>query len=175
LSNLLHAVFENIRADLRAHQGDWAAQGFWALCVYRFGQWRYTIRFVPLRKAMSALYRVAFKLVQIATGIEIPCEARIGPGLVIDHSGGIVVSGYATIGRNCRLRNGVVIGLATIDRPLAPTIGDDVDIGTGAKILGDIRVGSRVLIGANAVVIRDVPDDCIAVGVPAVVKPRRAR
>jgi serine O-acetyltransferase len=171
----LIAVFDNIRADLRAHQGNWAAQGFWALCVYRFGCWRYTIRFVPLRKAMSAIYHVAFKLVQIVTGIEIPCEARIGPGLVIDHAGGIVVSGYAHIGRNCRLRNGVVIGLATIDHLVAPTIGDDVDIGTGAKILGDIRVGDRVLIGANAVVVRDVPSDSIAVGVPAVVKPRSRR
>ncbi|MGK2897381.1 MAG: serine O-acetyltransferase, partial [Burkholderiaceae bacterium] len=74
----------------------------------------------------------------------------------------------------CRIRNGVVVGLARTDDPCAPVIGDNVDIGAGAKVLGRIRVGNNVMIGANAVVTRDVPDDCIAVGVPAVVKPRRA-
>jgi serine O-acetyltransferase len=111
--------------------------------------------------------------VQIVTGIELPCEVPIGPGLVIDHAGGIIVSGYARFGQRCRLRPGVVIGLARVEEPAAPCLGDDVDIGAGAKILGPIRIGNRVLIGANAVVVTDVPDDSIAVGVPAVIKPRR--
>ena len=76
-------------------------------------------------------------------------------------------------GNNCRIRNGVVIGLARIDEPCAPQLGDDVDVGAGAKLLGNIRIGNHVRIGANAVVITDVPDYCLAVGVPAVVKPRR--
>jgi serine O-acetyltransferase len=166
-------VFENIRADLAAHRGDWGAQGFWALLVYRFGRWRYGVRPAWLRKPLSLLYKLLYKLVQILTGIELPCEVPIGPGFVIEHSGGIVISGYARFGARCRIRNGVVVGLARVDDPTAPQIGDDVDIGTGAKLLGRITIGNRVAIGANAVVISDVPDDCIAVGVPARIKSRQ--
>jgi len=165
-------MFEHIRADLRAHQGDWGAQGFWALLVYRFGRWRYQVRPAPLRKLVSLLYRVLYKCVQIVTGIELPCEVPIGKNFVIEHSGGIVVSGFARFGDNCRLRNGVVIGLARVDDPCAPVIGNNVDIGAGAKLLGRITIGNNVCIGANAVVMKDVPDNSIAVGVPAVIKPR---
>ncbi len=166
-------MFENIRADLRAHGGHWGAQGFWALVVYRFGRWRYGIRSPWLRKPLSVLYRVAYKLVQILTGIELPCEAVIGRNFVIDHFGGIVISGYARFGDNCRIRNGVVVGLSRVEDPVAPVIGHNVDIGTGAKLLGRITIGDNVLIGANAVVVRDVPADHIAVGVPARVRPRK--
>jgi len=171
----LHGPFAHIRADLRAYGGQWGAQGFWAMVVYRFGRWRYDLRPVVLRKAMSAVYRVMFKLVQMATGIELPCEAVIGRNFVIDHQGGIVVSGYSRIGDNCRIRSGVVIGLARVGEPCAPVIGNGVDIGTGAKVLGRITIGDNVLIGANAVVLKDVPANCIAVGVPAVVRPRQLR
>ncbi len=167
-------MFKNIRADLRAHGGHWGAQGFWALWVYRYGRWRYGIRPALVRKPFSMLYHLLFKTVQILAGIELPCEAEIGSNFVIDHSGGIVISGYARFGNNCRIRNGVTVGLRRIDEPKAPWIGDDVDIGAGAKLLGPIRIGNRVAIGANAVVLCDVPDDCIAVGVPAIVKVRRS-
>ena len=165
-------MFENIRQDLRAHGGDWGAQGFWALLVYRFGRWRYGVRPVLLRRLLSLIYRLLYKLVQILTGIEFPCEVEIGRNFVIDHFGGIVVSGYTVFGDNCRIRNGVVIGLRRVEEPGAPVIGNNVDIGAGAKLLGAIKVGNNVLIGANAVVIHDVPDDSMAVGVPAVIKPR---
>ena len=166
-------MFDHIRSDLRAHGGRWGAQGFWALLVYRFGRWRYGVRPAPLRKCFSLLYHLLYKLVQILTGIELPCEVQIGRNFVIDHFGGIVVSGYARFGDDCRIRNGVVVGLARVDDPVAPVIGNNVDIGAGAKVLGRITVGDNVVIGANAVVVRDVPADCIAVGVPAVVRPRR--
>jgi len=165
-------VFENIRQDLRAHGGDWGAQGFWALVVYRFGRWRYRVRPSPLRKFFSLIYKIWFKFTQIVTGIELPCEVEIGRNFVIDHFGGIVISGYAKFGDNCRIRNGVVVGLQRVDDPCAPVIGNNVDIGSGAKVLGPIKIGNNVVIGANAVVIRDVPDNCIAAGVPAVIKPR---
>ena len=168
-------MFKNIRADLAAHGGDWAAQGFWALLVYRFGRWRYGVRPALLRKPLSLLYKFLYKCVQIITGIELPCEVPIGSGFVIEHSGGIVVSGFARFGANCRIRNGVVIGLARVEDPCAPQFGDNVDIGAGAKVLGNIRIGDNVLIGANAVVITDVPANSIAVGVPAVIKPRKQR
>lgn len=157
-------MFENIRADLRAHGGDWGAQGFWVLLVYRFGRWRYTVRPALLRKLFSLVYKVLFKFVQIITGIELPCEVVIGRNFVIDHFGGIVVSGYARFGDDCRIRNGVVVGLKNVDEPIAPVFGNNVDIGTGAKVLGSIRIGNNVIIGANAVVLVDVPDNCLAVG-----------
>ena len=165
-------MFDNIRADYAAHGRDLWAQGFWALCVYRFGRWRYGIRSRLLRMPFSLLYKILFKWIQIVAGIELPCEARIGRNFIIDHFGGIVVSGYAIFGDNCRIRNGVVVGLARRDDPCAPVIGNNVDIGTGAKVLGRVRIGDNVRIGANAVVIRDVPDNCIAVGVPAIARPR---
>lgn len=166
------AIFENIRADLHAYRGDWGAQGFWAMLVYRFGRWRYGVKPAPLRKVFSALYKVLFKFVQILTGIELPCEVEIGRNFVIDHSGGIVISGYAKFGDNCRIRSGVCVGLSRVDDPCAPVIGDNVDIGIGAKLLGRITIGDNVHIGANAVVVRSVPANSIAVGVPAVIRPR---
>ena len=163
-------MFENIRADLRAHSGDWAAQGFWVMLVYRFGRWRYGVRPALLRKLLSLVYKVLYKLVQILTGIELPCEVVIGRNFVIDHFGGIVISGYAQFGDDCRIRNGVVVGLKNVHEPIAPVIGNNVDIGAGAKVLGNIRIGNNVVIGANAVVLIDVPDNSLAVGVPAIIK-----
>ena len=166
-------MFVNVRADFAAHGRNWGSQGFWAMLVYRFGRWRYGVKPTVLRKLLSAVYKILFKLIQIVTGIELPCEVQLGRGFVIEHSGGIVISGYARFGNNCRIRNGVVVGLARIEEPGAPQLGDDVDVGAGAKLLGNIRIGNHVRIGANAVVIRDVPDHCTAVGVPAVIKPRK--
>lgn len=165
-------MFENIRADLRSHGGNWGAQGFWALLVYRFGRWRYTVRPALLRKFFSLIYKVLYKLVQVVAGIELPCEVPVGRNFVIDHFGGIVVSGYARFGDDCRIRSGVVVGLKNVGDPCAPQIGNNVDIGAGAKLLGNIRVGDNVVVGANAVVLADVPDGMLAVGVPAVAKPR---
>jgi serine O-acetyltransferase len=168
-------AFDNIRADYRAHGRKIGAQGFWVMLVYRYGRWRYTVRPAWLRKIFSLVYHLLFKMVQILTGIDLPCEVVLGDNFVIDHFGGIVVSGYARFGANCRIRNGVVVGLKNVEDPIAPIIGDNVDIGAGAKVLGPIRIGNNVRIGANAVVLCDVPDDHLAVGVPAVVKPIRSR
>jgi serine O-acetyltransferase len=165
-------MFDDIREDFRAHNRDWGAQGFWVMVVYRFGRWRYGIKPILLRKPFSFLYKLLFKFIQIITGVELPCEVQIGRNFVIDHFGGIIVSGYAQFGDNCRIRNGVVVGLSRVDEHFAPVIGDNVDIGAGAKVLGKIRIGNNVIIGANAVVLSDVPDNSIAVGVPAQVKPR---
>ena len=168
-------MLDNIRGDLRSHGGDWGAQGFWALLIYRFGRWRYGVRPALLRKVFSFFYKLLYKLVQVLTGIELPCEVQIGRNFVIDHFGGIVISGYAKFGDDCRIRPGVVVGLSRVDDPCAPSIGNNVDIGSGAKLLGAITIGDNVLVGANAVVLCDIPSNSIAVGVPAVVKPRETR
>jgi len=166
-------MFEHIRNDIQTYQGNWGAQGLWVMLVYRFGRWRYKVRPALLRKLFSLIYKVLFKFVQIITGIELPCETEVGKHFVIDHFGGVIISGYARFGDNCRIRNGVVVGLKNIEDIGAPVIGDNVDIGAGAKILGKITIGNNVLIGANAVVISDVPDNAVAVGVPAVVKSKK--
>ena len=167
-------MFKNLRSDLRAYDGDWAAQGFWVMIVYRFGRWRYGVKPVILRKLFSLIYKVMFKFIQIVTGIELPCEADVGRNFVIDHFGGIIISGYAKFGNDCRIRNGVVVGLRRIEEKFAPVIGNNVDIGAGAKLLGPITIGDNVIIGANAVVLSDVPANSIAVGVPAIIKSRQS-
>jgi serine O-acetyltransferase len=86
---------------------------------------------------------------------------------VIEHIGGIVISGDAVFGDDCVVRNGVTVGLRHRQERGSPHIGNRVDIGAGAKLLGPIRIGDDVAIGANAVVLCDVPDGCIAVGIPA--------
>ena len=143
------------------------------MVVYRFGRWRYTVRPSIVRKLFSFMYKVFFKLIQVIAGIELPCEVEIGRNFVIDHFGGIIISGYARFGDNCRIRSGVVVGLRRVGEPFAPTIGNNVDIGTGAKLLGPIRIGDNVLVGANAVVLCDVPDNSVVFGVPATFKPRK--
>src|SRR5580692_7013266 len=142
-------MFDKIREDFRAHNRDWGAQGFWVMVVYRFGRWRYGIKPVILRKPFSFLYKLLFKFIQIITGIELPCEVELGRNFVIDHFGGIIISGYAKFGDNCRIRNGVVVGLQRVDEPYAPVVGNNVDIGAGAKLLGGISIGNNVVIGAN--------------------------
>lgn len=168
-------MFDNIRSDLRTYEGDFAAQGFWAMVTYRFGRWRYGIKRRWLRMPFSLLYKILYKATQVMTGIELPCEVEVGKNFRIDHFGDIIISGYAKFGDNCIVRNGVTVGLKNIAEPAAPKIGNDVDIGAGAKILGAIAIGNNVTIGANAVVIKDIPDNCLAVGVPAKIFPKKER
>ena len=166
-------MLELLREDWETYEGDVWRQGLWAMCVYRFGNWRYGIRSAWLRKPFSFLYKLLRTAVQIAAGIELPCEARVGRRLVIEHFGGIVVSGDAVIGDDVRIRQGVTIGLKSTGVRGAPVVGNRVDIGAGAKLLGDIRIGDGAVIGANAVVLCDVPAGALAVGIPAVIKPRK--
>jgi len=166
-------MFTNLKEDLKTHKGDWGSQGFWVMAVYRFGCWRYTIKSALLRKPFSLLYKILYKFIQVITGIELPCEVSVGKNFRIDHFGGIIISGFASFGDNCVIRDGVTVGLRRVDDPVAPKIGNNVDIGTGAKVLGGITIGDSVVIGANAVVLEDVPSDSIAVGVPARIKTRK--
>ncbi len=160
-------VFHNIRHDFAVYGSDWGCQGFWVMLVYRFGRWRYGFKLAIVRKPLSLLYKIFFKVVQIVTGIELPCEVEVGRNFRIDHFGDIIISGFASFGDNCIIRNGVTIGLKNLDEKTAPVFGSNVNIGAGAKILGAITIGDNVDIGANAVVLQDVPYGSLAVGVPA--------
>jgi serine O-acetyltransferase len=107
----------------------------------------------------------------IVTGADIPLHSQLGGGLLLPHPNGIVIHPEARIGPNCLIFQQVTAGTRGGDG--APVIGGHVDIGAGAKILGAVTIGDHAVIGANAVVLTDVPANCIAVGVPAVVQPRR--
>ena len=166
-------MFDNIREDWRTHERQWTRQGLWVMVVYRFGNWRYGIRSRVLRLPFSILYKFLKLLSEILTGIDLPCEAKLGRRFRIDHFGGIVISGDAVFGDDCVIRNGVTVGLRHTGHRGAPVIGNRADIGAGAKVLGSIHIGDDVAIGANAVVITDVPANSIAVGVPAKIRPRK--
>lgn len=168
-------MFDNLREDWRTHDRELLRQGLWVMAVYRFGRWRYTIGARSLRAPFSALYKLLKLLSEILTGIELPCEAVVGRRFRIDHFGGIIISGDAVFGDDCVVRNGVTVGLRHTGKTGSPVIGNRVDIGAGAKILGSIRIGDDVAIGANAVVLTDVPPDSIAVGIPARVLPRKPK
>ena len=168
-------MFENIREDWHTYDRQLSRQGLWTMAVYRFGRWRYTIRWRWLRRPFSLLYKLLKIFSEVLTGIELPCEAILGRRFRIDHFGGIVISGDAVFGDDCVIRNGVTVGLKNTGQRGAPTLGNRVDVGAGAKILGAITIGDDVLIGANAVVLNDVPSNSIAVGIPARVLPRKRK
>lgn len=109
----------------------------------------------------------------VVTGADIPINSQIDGGLLLPHPSGIVIHPDARIGPNCLIFQQVTIG--TRGEGGAPVIGGHVDIGAGAKILGPVKIGNHAVIGANAVVMTDAPDNCMAVGIPAVVKPRKDR
>lgn len=154
--------------DLRVAQEGVLSLGFWALQVYRLGHLRYRFKSRLVRWPLAVLHLILAKLAEMLCGVSIGVSAKIGRRLVIEHSGAIVVHGHAVIGDDCTIRQGVTIGNQRQDRPLeAPHIGNRVNIGAGAKILGAVRVGDAADIGANAVVISDVPAGALAVGVPA--------
>jgi serine O-acetyltransferase len=167
-------MFNLWREDWKNYEGDWTRQGLWAMGTYRFGSWRYRLRPAWLRRPFSFFYKVLKVLTQCATGIDLPCEVRLGRRFTIEHFGAIIVSGDTVIGDDVIIRQGVTLGLKNTGQRGAPVIGDRVDIGAGAKILGPVCIGNDVAIGANAVVLQDVPDNCIAVGIPARILPRRA-
>lgn len=101
------------------------------------------------------------------TGIEIHPAARIGPGLFIDHGMGVVIGETAEIGENVTLLQGVTLGGTSLKREKRhPTIGDNVTIGAGAKVIGGFTIGAGSRIGAGSVVVREVPPNCVVVGVP---------
>ena len=119
------------------------------------------------RLRIPVLPRLLMSLVRWITGIEIHPAAKIGRGLFIDHGMGVVIGETAVIGDNVTLFQGVTLGGTGKERGKRhPTIKNNVVIGTGAKVLGHITVGEHSVIGANAVVIRDVPEHSTVVGVP---------
>ncbi len=135
-------------------------QGLHALVYYRVSHFFYRIHFFFIARLISQIAR-------FFTGIEIHPGAKIGKGLFIDHGMGVVVGETSIIGDNVLLYQGVTLGGTGLEKGKRhPTIGNNVVIGGGAKVLGNIAIGDNSYIGANAVVIKDVPPNSTVVGIP---------
>jgi len=174
-------MLDRIRRDIQAAlERDPAARsslevllcysGLHALIFHRVAHWLW-------QRGMRLTARWLSQVARRITGIEIHPAARIGEGLFIDHGMGVVIGETAEVGDNVTLYQGVTLGGTGKARGKRhPTIGSNVVVGVGAKILGDITVGDGAIIGGGAVVLKPVPPDATAVGVPArVVKVRGQR
>ena len=103
-----------------------------------------------------------------------PYSAKIGRRVIFEHQHGIVVHGETVIGDDCIIRQGVTLGIRNMDRLTeAPVLGRGVNVGAGAKIIGAVKIGDGAAIGANAVVLKDVPAGALAIGVPAQLSARK--
>lgn len=144
-------------------------QAIWATVVYRFLRWVIHECKMPIVKSILKIVAAPVELlVQTFTGINIPADCEIGPGLYIGHYGAIFLHGEVKLGKFCNISQENTFGIAGRgDRRGVPEIGDFVYVGPGAKIIGKVKIGHRAAIGANAVVTKDVPDHAVVAGVPA--------
>jgi serine acetyltransferase len=163
-------LWAQIQEDWIAHGRDWTRPGFRSVVVNRVGKLQVQSPHRSIRALTRYAYLAAYRHVRNRYGIELPYSVKLGRRTVIEHQGAIVIHGDAEIGDDCIIRQGVTIGNRYLDRPFdAPRLGARVNVGAGAKILGSVSIGDDVRIGANAVVLSDVPSGATAVGVPAVV------
>lgn len=162
----------NAEQKISATVPDWRrekARRFWdpsrklLLAIRRYQYWRN--RSGPLASIIMKFVTLRYHFWTVVTGADIPLVCDIGGGLLIPHPNGIVIHPEATIGVNCLIFHQVTIGMR--GRPGVPSIEGHVDIGAGAKILGPVCIGSHAKVGANAVVLTDVPTRALAIGVPA--------
>ena len=153
--------------DFLTHDRDLFDPGFWAVAVHRFGNARMGVRFRLLRAPLSAIYRLLFTLLTWMWGIQLPYNTRLGRRVRIWHHGGIWL-GARAIGDDVHIRHNTTFGvLNRNDLNAKPIIGNRVDVGVGACILGAVTVGDDCTIGPNSVVIRDLPPNSVVMGVPA--------
>jgi serine O-acetyltransferase len=166
------SFWQLLKEDWVAHGRDWTKPGFRAIAVYRFGVWRKTIKSQFLQIPFNIIYGMLYRKVRNTYGIELLYTAKLGRRVVIQHQGGIVIHAHCSIGDDCVIRQNVTLGMRYSERPMdAPKLGKKVDIGAGANILGDVTIGDNARIGANAVVLQDIPPGSTAVGIPAKILP----
>jgi serine O-acetyltransferase len=156
-----------LQEDLRTHGGGLFEPGFWAVAVHRFGNWRMDLRPKIVRAPASLLYRYLAWVVELIGGIHLPYTVQLGRRVRIWHHGGIVLHARS-IGDDVHIRHCTTFGVATRDQLRAiPIIGDRVDVGCGVCVLGNVTIHHDSTIGANAVVVTDIPPYSVAVGMPA--------
>lgn len=173
-------MFRTLKQDLQAmFDRDPAMRSRWeALTAYPglHALWFYRLAHALWTRRLYWLGRLVSHLGRWLTGIEIHPGAQIGPGFFVDHGMGVVIGETAEIGANVTLYHGVTLGGTSWKKEKRhPTLEDDVVVGAGAKVLGPIRIGARTRVGANAVVVKDVPADSVVVGVPGRVTHRNGK
>jgi serine O-acetyltransferase len=164
-------VFGRIRKDIKViFERDPAARSFWEVILCYPGL--HAILFHRLshklyKKGFILLPRLVSQFVRFLTGIEIHPGAQIGDGLFIDHGTGVVIGETAVVGNNVTIFQGVTLGGTGKQKGKRhPTVGSNVVVSTGAKVLGNITIGDNARIGAGSVVLRDVPPNTTVVGIP---------
>jgi serine O-acetyltransferase len=167
------------RYRAKGYQGRklWLNPAVWAIGWYRLGNWLNVARpFVLLRIPLKIVSYTANKLCEVMMEMCIDPKASIGGGLYIGHIGGVHINPEASLGKNCDIAHRVTIGTSAMGRKGAPTLGDDVYVGTGATLVGKIKVGNGAKIAANTLVISNVPDGATVMGVPGriVMRPPKA-
>ena len=166
----LKELGRHLREDWVVNGRSLTRPGFQAMLVYRFGVWKEVIRQKPLRAPFGLLYQIGRVFVRNFSGIDMYSTARIGRRLWIAHQSGIVIHHDAVIGDDCLIRQGVSIGRGPNHgggaKNAAPVLGDRVEIGAGAVLIGGIKIGDDVVIGPNAVVMSNIPAGSI-VAAPA--------
>jgi serine acetyltransferase len=168
-------IWTQIRDDWEAHGREWTRPGLHAVVLARLGKLQRDSPRRWVRVSVRHIHRALYTRVRNRYGIELPWTVELGRRPVFEHQGAIVIHGYAEIGDDCIIRQGVTIGNRRPEAPFdAPRLGARVTVGAGAQILGAVSIGDDAKIGANAVVLDDVPSGATAVGVPAVVVRRRA-
>ncbi len=156
-----------LREDYVTHGHSLLELGVWAIWTHRFGNWRMGLRPRILRAPFSLVYKICYYWVSWFWGIKLDYTVKLGRRVRIWHHGGMIL-GAREIGDEVHIRQNTTFGLASREDPNAkPIIGKGVEIGTGAVILGNIHIGDYAVIGANAVVTRDVPSRAVMGGVPA--------
>ncbi len=146
----------------------WLEPALWAIGSHRLGNWLYVDPPVlPLRMPLKALSFALRKFCEVFMEMAIDPQATIGDGLYIGHIGGVHINPGAVMGRNCDLAHRITIGASAMGRGGIPVLGDEVYIGTGAALVGKIRIGSGAKIAANSLVISNVPAGATVMGVPA--------
>lgn len=156
-----------VAEDFRTHQKDWGSQGFWALFWHRFGNWRMSVRPRVLRLPLSLVYKLMFKCCQWMGGICLPYTVIVGRRVKLEHFGGMILVADK-IGDDVILRQNTTFGISRLnDLSGRPIIGNGVQVGAGAVVIGRIWIGDGAVVGANAVVTDDVPEGAVVGGVPA--------
>ena len=151
------SFWQLVQEDFVTHERDWFSQGFWAVFNHRFGNQRMDIKPKLLRAPMTVVYRIHRKLVQWFCGIKLDYTVKLGRRVKLEHFGGMII-GAKAIGDDVTIRQNTTLGVKDLSNLRGkPTIEQGVNIGTGAVIVGDIRVGRYSVIGPNSVVDRDLP------------------
>src|ERR1700721_2059357 len=145
----------------------WLNPAIWAITIYRFGNWLYSANpFILIRVPLKIVYFFAYMFSEVVMEMCLDPQATIGGGLYIAHIGGVTINPQEILGTNWDIAHRVTIGASAMGRKGAPVVGDQVYIGTGATLVGKIKVGSGAKIAANTLVMTNVPDGATVMGVP---------